>query len=79
MFVFMLLSVKFMTNQCSSKEFHTSIMTKHLNWFYSILFGHQPPKSFEFITMVNRGKGDYQIDYVPAPRITEADKTNDRK
>ncbi|MBA0611122.1 hypothetical protein Godav_011827, partial [Gossypium davidsonii] len=24
------------------------------------------------------GKGDYQIDYVPAPRITEADKTNDR-
>ncbi|KAK6920066.1 Alpha/beta hydrolase fold-1 [Dillenia turbinata] len=26
-----------------------------------------------------RGKGDYQIDYVPAPRITEADKTNDRK
>ncbi|MBA0646220.1 hypothetical protein Goklo_014201 [Gossypium klotzschianum] len=27
----------------------------------------------------NEGKGDYQIDYVPAPRITEADKTNDRK
>ncbi|KAH7684209.1 large subunit ribosomal protein L46 protein [Dioscorea alata] len=26
-----------------------------------------------------RGKGDYQIDYVPAPRITEADKTNDLK
>ncbi|XP_031478481.1 uncharacterized protein LOC116249506 [Nymphaea colorata] len=26
-----------------------------------------------------RGRGDYQIDYVPAPRITEADKTNDRK
>ncbi|OVA13784.1 Ribosomal protein L46 [Macleaya cordata] len=26
-----------------------------------------------------RGKGDYQIDYVPAPRITEADKSNDRK
>ncbi|CAN6565622.1 unnamed protein product [Malus baccata var. baccata] len=26
-----------------------------------------------------RGKGDYQIDYVPAPRITEADKTNDKK
>ncbi|KAE8664934.1 39S ribosomal protein L46 [Hibiscus syriacus] len=25
------------------------------------------------------GKGDYQIDYVPAPRITEADKTKDRK
>ncbi|GAU41712.1 hypothetical protein TSUD_349730 [Trifolium subterraneum] len=24
-----------------------------------------------------RGKGDYQIDYVPAPRITEADKNND--
>ncbi|CAK9152172.1 unnamed protein product [Ilex paraguariensis] len=26
-----------------------------------------------------RGKGDYQIDYKPAPRITEADKTNDRR
>ncbi|CAN6705002.1 unnamed protein product [Malus baccata var. baccata] len=26
-----------------------------------------------------RGKGNYQIDYVPAPRITEADKTNDKK
>ncbi|KAK1272511.1 hypothetical protein QJS04_geneDACA007852 [Acorus gramineus] len=26
-----------------------------------------------------RGKGDYQIEYTPAPRITEADKTNDRK
>lgn len=27
---------------------------------------------------VIRGKGDYQIDYTPAPRITEADKNNDR-
>ncbi|KAI3869405.1 hypothetical protein MKW92_004918 [Papaver armeniacum] len=26
-----------------------------------------------------RGKGDIQIEYVPAPRITEADKNNDRK
>ncbi|CAM8978978.1 unnamed protein product [Rhodiola kirilowii] len=26
-----------------------------------------------------RGKGDYHIDYEPAPRITEADKTNDTK
>ncbi|KAE8707994.1 Desiccation-related protein [Hibiscus syriacus] len=26
-----------------------------------------------------QGKRCYQIDYVPAPRITEADKTNDRK
>ncbi|KAF7133485.1 hypothetical protein RHSIM_Rhsim09G0104800 [Rhododendron simsii] len=26
-----------------------------------------------------RGKGDYQIDYVPAPRVTEADKTNDKR
>ncbi|XP_052191906.1 uncharacterized protein LOC127801093 [Diospyros lotus] len=26
-----------------------------------------------------RGKGDYQIDYVPAPRITEADKNNDKR
>ncbi|KAK9684723.1 hypothetical protein RND81_10G227800 [Saponaria officinalis] len=27
----------------------------------------------------SRGKGDYQIDYQPAPRITEADKSNDRR
>ncbi|KAM6584743.1 hypothetical protein CsatB_011745 [Cannabis sativa] len=27
----------------------------------------------------SRGKGDYHIDYVPAPRITEADKNNDKK
>ncbi|KNA15473.1 hypothetical protein SOVF_097800 [Spinacia oleracea] len=27
----------------------------------------------------SRGKGDYQIDYQPAPRITEADKTNDKR
>lgn len=27
----------------------------------------------------SRGKGDYQMDYVPAPRITEADKTNDKR
>ncbi|XP_011659322.1 39S ribosomal protein L46, mitochondrial isoform X2 [Cucumis sativus] len=34
----------------------------------------------EFLNKADgRGKGDYQIDYVPAPRITEADKTNDRK
>jgi len=26
-----------------------------------------------------RGKGDYQMDYVPAPRVTEADKTNDKR
>ncbi|KAL5719131.1 hypothetical protein ACHQM5_011955 [Ranunculus cassubicifolius] len=26
-----------------------------------------------------RGQGDYQIEYTPAPRITEADKTNDKK
>lgn len=26
-----------------------------------------------------RGRDDYQMDYEPAPRITEADKTNDRK
>ena len=24
-----------------------------------------------------RGQGDFKIDYVPAPRVTEADKTND--
>ncbi|KAM7472245.1 hypothetical protein LguiA_010428 [Lonicera macranthoides] len=26
-----------------------------------------------------RGKGEYQIDYVPAPRVTEADKANDKR
>ncbi|CAA0842548.1 decoy [Striga hermonthica] len=26
-----------------------------------------------------RGKGDYQIDFTPAPRITEADKSNDKR
>ncbi|KAK9280031.1 hypothetical protein L1049_013716 [Liquidambar formosana] len=26
-----------------------------------------------------RGKGDYQIEYEPAPRVTEADKTNDKR
>lgn len=26
-----------------------------------------------------RGQGDYHIDYVPAPRITEADKKNDKR
>lgn len=28
---------------------------------------------------LNRGKGDYKIDYAPAPRITEADKNNDKR
>jgi hypothetical protein len=32
-----------------------------------------------FCTVVTSGKGDYQIEYEPAPRITEADKTNDKK
>ncbi|CAH9123704.1 unnamed protein product [Cuscuta epithymum] len=27
----------------------------------------------------SRGKGEYHIDYTPAPRITEADKSNDKK
>ncbi|KAG8371598.1 hypothetical protein BUALT_Bualt13G0104600 [Buddleja alternifolia] len=26
-----------------------------------------------------RGKGDYQIDFTPSPRITEADKSNDKR
>ncbi|XP_054783337.1 54S ribosomal protein L17, mitochondrial-like isoform X2 [Prosopis cineraria] len=34
----------------------------------------------EFLDRSNaRGKGEYQIDYVPAPRVTEADKNNDRR
>ncbi|CAN7008156.1 hypothetical protein IGI04_010875 [Brassica rapa subsp. trilocularis] len=34
----------------------------------------------EFLDIAkNRAKGEYQMDYVPAPRITEADKTNDMK
>ncbi|MBA0781007.1 hypothetical protein Gotri_001969, partial [Gossypium trilobum] len=35
-------------------------------------------KSRQVINLI-QGKGDCQIDYVPAPRITEADKMNDRK
>ncbi|GKU88090.1 hypothetical protein SLEP1_g2395 [Rubroshorea leprosula] len=31
------------------------------------------------MTFLTKGKGDYQIEYIPAPRITEADKTNDKK
>ena len=31
------------------------------------------------LNFMNRGKGEYQMDYVPAPRITEADKKNDKK
>ncbi|KAI4355135.1 hypothetical protein L6164_003935 [Bauhinia variegata] len=34
----------------------------------------------EFLDKSNaRGKGDYKIEYVPAPRVTEADKNNDKK
>ncbi|KAL0739862.1 hypothetical protein Bca4012_081375 [Brassica carinata] len=34
----------------------------------------------EFLDIAkNRAKGEYQMDYVPAPRVTEADKNNDRK
>nr|DAD23811.1 TPA_asm: hypothetical protein HUJ06_025274 [Nelumbo nucifera] len=29
--------------------------------------------------VLSKGKGDYQIDYVPAPRVTEADEKNDRR
>ncbi|GAB2297529.1 hypothetical protein Dimus_031628 [Dionaea muscipula] len=31
------------------------------------------------IASASGGKGDYQIDCTPAPRITETDKTNDRR
>ncbi|WZZ56098.1 hypothetical protein YC2023_056205 [Brassica napus] len=34
----------------------------------------------EFLDIAkNRAKGEYQMDYVPAPRVTEADKNNDKK
>ncbi|CAL1408152.1 unnamed protein product [Linum trigynum] len=34
----------------------------------------------EFLNKSNsRAQGEYQMEYVPAPRITEADKANDRK
>ncbi|XWS46156.1 hypothetical protein CRYUN_Cryun14cG0039400 [Craigia yunnanensis] len=36
-------------------------------------------KSRQVWNLIQLGKGDYEIDYVPAPRITEADKMNDRK
>ena len=41
-------------------------------WSLLIIYSHE-----KYIT--SRGKGDYQIDYVPAPRVTEADKNNDRR
>lgn len=31
------------------------------------------------LNFIDRGKGDYQMDFEPAPRITEADKKNDKK
>lgn len=34
---------------------------------------------WEHLLSVHREKGEYQIDYEPAPRITEADKQNDKK
>ncbi|KAJ7951201.1 39S ribosomal protein L46, mitochondrial [Quillaja saponaria] len=49
---------------------------------YSIRWQQQYRRKYpsEFLDKSNaRGKGDYHIDYVPAPRITEADKNNDRR
>ncbi|KAK7332366.1 hypothetical protein VNO80_29117 [Phaseolus coccineus] len=41
---------------------------------------HQRRYPDEFLDKSDaRGKGDYHIDYVPAPRFTEADKNNDKR
>ncbi|XP_055813459.1 uncharacterized protein LOC129882965 [Solanum dulcamara] len=42
------------------------------------LYRREYPESF-LKKSDTRGKGDYQIDYRPAPRISEADKTNDQR
>ncbi|GKD16258.1 hypothetical protein Tco_1205416, partial [Tanacetum coccineum] len=41
----------------------------------AVFVGHNLKKSSRNLNA--RGKGDYLIDFEPAPRITEADKTND--
>jgi large subunit ribosomal protein L46 len=49
---------------------------------FSFRWGQQYRRKYpeEFLdTSSSRGKGEYQIEYVPAPRVTEADKTNDKK
>uniref|UniRef100_A0A2P2ILD4 DECOY n=1 Tax=Rhizophora mucronata TaxID=61149 RepID=A0A2P2ILD4_RHIMU len=49
---------------------------------FSFRWGQQYRRRYpdEFLDKSNAsGKVDYQIDYVPAPRITEADKTNDKR
>ncbi|PQQ18492.1 39S ribosomal protein L46 mitochondrial [Prunus yedoensis var. nudiflora] len=48
----------------------------------SVLFERLPvviPKIDPVVYAYQEFAGDYHIDYVPAPRITEADKMNDRK
>lgn len=61
------------TCTCSSTYIDINLDTMHME-FLTIL-------SLSCITpaFVIRGKGDYQIDYVPAPRVTEADENNDRR
>ncbi|PSS24232.1 54S ribosomal protein [Actinidia chinensis var. chinensis] len=49
---------------------------------FSFRWGQQFRRQYpdEFLKKSDaRGKGDYQIDYVPAPRVTEADKSNDKR
>ncbi|XP_062156020.1 uncharacterized protein LOC133863898 [Alnus glutinosa] len=49
---------------------------------FSFRWGQQYRRRYpdELLDKANsRGKGDYQMDFEPAPRITEADKKNDKK
>ncbi|XP_010559102.1 PREDICTED: 54S ribosomal protein L17, mitochondrial [Tarenaya hassleriana] len=49
---------------------------------FSFRWGQQYRRRYpdEFLDLAkSRAKGEYHIDYVPAPRITEADKSNDKK
>ncbi|KAK3010191.1 hypothetical protein RJ639_011942 [Escallonia herrerae] len=49
---------------------------------FSFRWGQQFRRKYpdEFLKKSDtRGTGSYQIDYVPAPRITEADKTDDKR
>ncbi|VVA91341.1 unnamed protein product [Arabis nemorensis] len=59
---------------------------KVYNWFLLAQFKFAPSvvklsisSLVDLLMRECRAKGEYQMDYVPAPRITEADKKNDRK
>ncbi|CAN7021256.1 unnamed protein product [Brassica oleracea var. botrytis] len=58
------------------QEFKGCCSICRFNWQQQ--FRRRYPDEFLDIAK-NRAKGEYQMDYVPAPRVTEADKNNDKK